>query len=49
MKSFKKFITEAKPKILERLINQLKDKGFDVGAASLTVPKLPLPISFPIL
>ena len=44
MKNFSEFITEAnkkhkKPKILERLINQLKDKGFDVGAATAIATK----------
>ena len=40
MKSFKKFIIEEKkPKILERLINQLKDKGFGVGAATAIATK----------
>ena len=39
MKNFREFLSEAKkkhkkPKILERLINQLKDKGFGVGAAT---------------
>lgn len=44
MKSFSEFIIEAakkakKPKILERLINQLKDKGFSIGAASAIATK----------
>lgn len=40
MKNFREFITEEKkPKILERLINQLKDKGFDVGAATAIATK----------
>ena len=39
MKNFREFLSEAKkkhkkPKILERLINQLKDKGFGVGEAT---------------
>ena len=39
MKNFREFLSEQekkhkKPKILERLINQLKDKGFAVGAAT---------------
>lgn len=44
MKNFREFLSEAKkkhkkPKILERLINQLKDKGFDVGAATAIATK----------
>lgn len=44
MKNFSEFLSEAKkkhkkPKILERLINQLKDKGFDVGAATAIATK----------
>jgi len=44
MKNFSEFLSESKkkhkkPKILERLINQLKDKGFDVGAATAIATK----------
>lgn len=44
MKNFREFLSEQekkhkKPKILERLINQLKDKGFDVGAATAIATK----------
>lgn len=44
MKNFREFLSEEqkkhkKPKILERLINQLKDKGFDVGAATAIATK----------
>jgi hypothetical protein len=44
MKNFREFLSEQekkhkKPRILERLINQLKDKGFDVGAATAIATK----------